>query len=198
MGSTGPLGAKKKVMMREVVAHTIVLAQFEPILVHLRMEDMSVGIERERGISLDPSNASVCLKKGIKDSLSGVLLGLMKFEKELGRPPSEAELFIETRKKKIKPQGEKTINLIGALEELRCQDEVDDAWDLVKKDEHPGRKADLVHGFAELLTETLGQKLIRRLLQDLLHAQDQLRKEIVLEIMIVLDHLEAVIIHEMR
>ncbi|ONK76357.1 uncharacterized protein A4U43_C03F26800 [Asparagus officinalis] len=60
-------------------------------------------------------------------------------EKELGRPPSEAELFIETRKKKIKPQGEKTINLIGALEELRCQDEVDDAWDLVKKDEHPGR-----------------------------------------------------------
>ncbi|ONK62074.1 uncharacterized protein A4U43_C07F90 [Asparagus officinalis] len=80
-------------------------------------------------------------------------------EKELGRPPSEAELFIETRKKKIKPQGEKTINLIGALEELRCQDEVDDAWDLVKKDEHPGRKADLVHGFAELLTETLGQTI---------------------------------------
>ncbi|ONK72958.1 uncharacterized protein A4U43_C04F25350 [Asparagus officinalis] len=130
-------------------------------------------------------------------------------EKELGRPPSEAELFIETRKKKIKPQGEKTINLIGALEELGCQDEVDDAWDLVKKDEHPGRvrlmgrgvtktmlqnknkkivdpfmqvpesvvqtisqkveqelakkfeaqKADLVHGFAELLTETLGQTI---------------------------------------
>ncbi|ONK60646.1 uncharacterized protein A4U43_C08F21020 [Asparagus officinalis] len=130
-------------------------------------------------------------------------------ENELGRPPSEAEMFIETRKKKINPQGEKTINLIGALEELKSQDEDDDAWDLVKKDEHPGRvrlrgrgvtktmlqnknkkimdpseqvpesvvqtisqkveqeltkkfeeqKADLVHGFAELLTETLGQTI---------------------------------------
>ncbi|ONK56664.1 uncharacterized protein A4U43_C10F11370 [Asparagus officinalis] len=78
-------------------------------------------------------------------------------ENELGRPPSEAEMFIETRKKKINPQGEKTINLIGALEELKSQDEDDDAWDLVKKDEHPGR--DLVHGFAELLTETLGQTI---------------------------------------
>ncbi|ONK74408.1 uncharacterized protein A4U43_C03F5910 [Asparagus officinalis] len=132
-----------------------------------------------------------------------------QFEKELGRPPSEAEMFIETRKRKTKPQGEKTINLIGALEELKSQDEDDDAWDLVTKDEYPGRvrlmgrvvtktmlqnknkkimdpyeqvpesvvqsisqkveqeltkkfeaqKADLVHGFAELLTETLGQTI---------------------------------------
>ncbi|ONK67175.1 uncharacterized protein A4U43_C06F16850 [Asparagus officinalis] len=82
-----------------------------------------------------------------------------KLEKELGRPPSEAEMFIGTRKRKTKPQGEKTINLIDTLEELKSQDEVDDACDLVKKDEHPGRKADLVHGFAELLTEALGQTI---------------------------------------
>ncbi|ONK73257.1 uncharacterized protein A4U43_C04F29040 [Asparagus officinalis] len=96
-----------------------------------------------------------------------------------------------------------------ALEELKSQDEDDDAWDLVKKDEHLGRvrlmgrgvtktmlqnkykkivdpyeqvpesivqnisqkveqeltkkfeaqKVDLVHGFAELLTETIGQTI---------------------------------------
>ncbi|ONK71761.1 uncharacterized protein A4U43_C04F12090 [Asparagus officinalis] len=141
-------------------------------------------------------------------TLAVILVEYASAENELGRPPSEAEMFIETRKKKIKPQGEKTINLISALEELKSQDEVDDAWDLVKKDEHPGRvhlmergvtktmlqnknkkivdieqvpeyavqtisqkveqeltkkfeaqKADLVHGFAELLTETLGQTI---------------------------------------
>ncbi|ONK76157.1 uncharacterized protein A4U43_C03F24540 [Asparagus officinalis] len=39
-------------------------------------------------------------------------------ENELGRPPSEAEIFIETRKKKINPQGEKTINLIVSPPDL--------------------------------------------------------------------------------
>ncbi|XP_020262066.1 glutamic acid-rich protein-like isoform X2 [Asparagus officinalis] len=148
-----------------------------------------------------------------------------KLENELGRSPSEAEMFIETHKRNTKPQGEKIINLIGALEELKSQDEDDDAWDaleelksqdedddawdLVKKDEHLGRvrlmgrgvtktmlqnkykkivdpyeqvpesivqnisqkveqeltkkfeaqKVDLVHGFAELLTETIGQTI---------------------------------------
>ncbi|ONK56512.1 uncharacterized protein A4U43_C10F9570 [Asparagus officinalis] len=115
--------------------------------------------------------------------------------------PAVSELQLWRRKLKYQLQ--------GALEELKSQDEADDAWDLVKKDEHPGRvrlrgrgvtktmlqnknkkimdpseqvpesvvqtisqkveqeltkkfeeqKADLVHGFAELLTETLGQTI---------------------------------------
>ncbi|XP_020257464.1 uncharacterized protein LOC109833989 [Asparagus officinalis] len=83
-----------------------------------------------------------------------------KMENELGRPPSEAEMFIETRKKKINPQGEKTINLIGALEELKSQDEVDDAWDLVKKDEHPGRVRLMGRGVTKTMLQNKNKKIM--------------------------------------
>ncbi|XP_020266947.1 uncharacterized protein LOC109842489 [Asparagus officinalis] len=116
---------------------------------------------------------------------------------------------MEAEKNSVSTSSKQKRSFEGALEELKSQDEADDAWDLVKKDEHPGRvrlrgrgvtktmlqnknkkimdpseqvpesvvqtisqkveqeltkkfeeqKADLVHGFAELLTETLGQTI---------------------------------------
>ncbi|ONK71450.1 uncharacterized protein A4U43_C04F8690 [Asparagus officinalis] len=67
-------------------------------------------------------------------------------EKELNRPPTDAEVFIETRKKKKKAQPEKTLDMSGTLEQLtqeltqeQTEGENIDAWHLVNKKEHPGR-----------------------------------------------------------
>ncbi|ONK68556.1 uncharacterized protein A4U43_C05F13220 [Asparagus officinalis] len=71
---------------------------------------------------------------GVQEMIVAASYFYQMTENELGRPPCEAEMFIETRKKKINPQGEKTINLIGALEKLKSQDEADDAWDFFLDD----------------------------------------------------------------
>ncbi|XP_020263284.1 uncharacterized protein LOC109839265 [Asparagus officinalis] len=63
-------------------------------------------------------------------------------EKELNRPPTDAEVFLETRKKKKKAQPEKTLEMIDTLEQLtqeQTEGESVDAWHLVNRKEHPGR-----------------------------------------------------------